>query len=93
MKATHLLILGLTLIFAAVALVWPPFVTFINIDSCLDMGGVYDYAANVCDFEQSHPYAPKDNRAQLRLAAACVVIGIVLTMVGYHRRKRAMEER
>jgi hypothetical protein len=31
---------------------------FLAVDSCLDLGGSYDYAARVCDMVTSHPPQP-----------------------------------
>lgn len=35
---------------------------FLEVDACLDSGGSYDYKNKVCDFKQSHPYAPSENK-------------------------------
>ena len=42
----------------AVALTWfayPRVAQFLAVDDCLDRGGSYDYANNVCDFVRNHP--------------------------------------
>ena len=35
---------------------------FLQVDSCLDQGGSYDYKNMRCDFEQSHEYIPFSKR-------------------------------
>jgi len=44
------------------------------VDSCLDRGGSYDYAAGICDFQKSHAYAPSF-RVYLLAALVAVMAG------------------
>lgn len=38
-----------------VAIVAPQFMSWSDIDSCLDYGGSYDYELCTCDYENNHP--------------------------------------
>ncbi len=61
---------GVTLLVAAMALIWRSMAEFIAVDACLDRGGSYNYATGVCDFTESHPFAPQPRTASLWLALA-----------------------
>jgi hypothetical protein len=36
---------------------------FLWVDTCLDLGGSFDYQAKLCDFSQSHAYEPQPSYA------------------------------
>lgn len=54
-------------------------------DRCADAGGSYDYAAGLCDHEQSHAVLPwaRRNRALVMLSSAG--IGLILVAVATAR--------
>jgi len=83
-----LTLLGIALMLIALGLVWAPLVTSLEIDGCLDAGGSFDYAQRVCDFQNAHPYEPKDNTLRLQAAAVLAVIGVAVTIVGRYRRTK-----
>jgi hypothetical protein len=51
MKSHIARLLDVVLILSALALMWSPFVTYLAVDGCLDAGGSFNYALNVCAFE------------------------------------------
>jgi len=91
MNARILTLLGLALMLIAVALVWAPLVTSLEVDGCLDAGGSFDYAQGACDFQNAHTYAPKDNTLQLQVAAVLAVVGVAVTIVGRYRRNKEIK--
>ena len=86
MKTRIVTLFGVALMLSAVALVWSPVATFLAVDGCLDSGGSFNYAFHECDFESSHPYAPENNSARLRLAFALALAGVAVTILGRYRR-------
>jgi hypothetical protein len=46
---------------------------FLDVDSCLDRGGSYDYEKNKCDFNESHPYIPYTERKKA-LIITCLTL-------------------
>jgi hypothetical protein len=48
-------LIGVGLLAFAGILLWQPVNDFLAVDRCLDAGGSYDYAKQVCDFNISHP--------------------------------------
>jgi hypothetical protein len=87
MKQRTLTLLGVALLLAAVAFAWTPVSDFLAVDSCLDAGGSFDYANGICDFERSHPYAPRaDRSARAGAAVVLAIIGVALSIVGHSRR-------
>lgn len=76
------MLVGGALMLIAVGLVWTPLVASLEVDGCLDAGCSFDYAQGACDFQNAHPYAPKDSTLQLRAAAVLAVIGVAVTIVG-----------
>jgi hypothetical protein len=48
---------------------------FLDVDSCLDRGGSYDYAKNKCDFNENHPYIPYVGR-KTSLILTCTVLSL-----------------
>ncbi len=46
-----------------------PFVSeFLSVDDCLDSGGSFDYANNVCDYQTNHPFVTYGQRHPHALA-------------------------
>ena len=58
MTRRRILAIGAVFYVLAIALAWHPVSNALAIDSCLDSGGSFDYAAGVCDLRISHPYQP-----------------------------------
>jgi hypothetical protein len=88
---THrsLTLLGAALMLVAVALVGSAIYTFLGVDTCIDQGGSFNYADGVCDFDNSHPYVPPNDIAQLGAAVLFGVAGSVVLVIARYRRKRA----
>jgi hypothetical protein len=80
MKSRITRLLGLVLILSALALMWSPFVTYLAVDGCLDAGGSFYYELNVCDFEGSHPYEPRDDMVRTSLACLLGLLGAALVI-------------
>jgi hypothetical protein len=51
LSAIGLILVGCYLCFKQIAL-------FLWVDTCLDLGGSFDYESELCDFSQTHAYAP-----------------------------------
>jgi hypothetical protein len=50
-------------------LIAAPFLSeFLAVDGCLDSGGSFDYTANACDDQTSHPFIPYSQRHPHSLA-------------------------
>ena len=88
MKNWAMLLVGVALMLGALAAIWSPLTTFLAVDGCLDAGGSFDYAVGDCDFENAHPYEPRDSTTRLVLALLLAIAGVVVTAVArYGRRK------
>jgi hypothetical protein len=62
---------------------------WLAVDSCLDLGGSFDYVAGICDFSKSHPFAPQPWLTWWGVVAAT---GASLVMAGvfmWRDRRRA----
>ena len=77
--AIALILLGCYLCFTQVAL-------FSWIDTCLDLGGSFDYEAELCDFSRTHAYKPLPSYA--RWGLACLAAGIATTVWVRQQKKR-----
>jgi hypothetical protein len=80
MKSRIMIIVGVALMLCAVALAWSPVGTLLAVDSCLDAGGSFNYAAGVCDFDHSHAYTAQGNSACFSVAAVLAVVGAAMAM-------------
>jgi hypothetical protein len=49
---------------------------FLEVDSCLDRGGSYDYTKHKCDFNKNHPYIPYIGR-KTSLILTCIPLSLV----------------
>jgi hypothetical protein len=68
--AIAFILLGCYLCFTHVALsLW--------VDTCLDLGGSFDYETELCDFSRTHAYEPRSAYALWGLACLTAGIGIV----------------
>ena len=92
MKNWTVTLVGVALLLIAAGLAWPPLSTSIAIDSCLDMGGSFDYAARTCDLERRHPYAPEDSTMRLLVGALFAVAGSAITIFGRYVGRRSAGE-
>ena len=54
-KVLLVVVLTVTVLGSAVAVVWPQVATWLAVDRCLDAGGRYDYASNACSFTEPAP--------------------------------------
>lgn len=66
------------LVVTALFVAWQPLHESIAIDSCLDSGGSFDYAANACDYEDSHPTGARQSKLYYVLASVCAAAGGIL---------------
>lgn len=83
MKTSTVTLFGVALMLSAAALIWSPVATSLAVDSCVDAGGSYNYAAQVCDFERAHPYVSKNHSKRFSLALALALSGVAVTVVGF----------
>jgi|WetSurMetagenome_2_1015567.scaffolds.fasta_scaffold00201_1 hypothetical protein len=60
---------------------------FFDVNTCLDLGGSYDYEKYLCDKEENHPYIPYWNRKKelILMSISVSILGILLFVRG--RRK------
>jgi hypothetical protein len=80
---------GGVLLLISVGLLGPRIIRFEAVDSCLDLGGSFDYEKGVCDYNQSHPYQPSKPMNPLALSAS-IVSGIVgFALIVAKRRKQS----
>lgn len=82
MTATKARLAGIALVGIGLAIAWAPVNHWLDVDSCLDRGGSYDYAKRVCDFEGAHPL-PDSERApdrRLRAGGLFVLLGIAVVL-------------
>jgi hypothetical protein len=51
---------------------------WLNIDSCLDSGGSFDYSRMACDYKENHPFASYSGRHpnSLLIAGSALAIGL-----------------
>ena len=77
---------SIVLVIAGVFLAWPPLAEFLAVDSCLDMGGSFDYDKSICDFRVNHPYQPYPHVPYSIAAAIIIGIGVILVLSGNYRR-------
>lgn len=82
MKNRAMLAIGVALMLGAVAVIWFPLSTFLAVDSCLDAGGSFDYAVGLCDFDNAHPYEPRNNTTRLSLALVLALAGVAAARYG-----------
>ena len=87
-KNLGMTIVGVALMLVAVGVIWSPLATFFAVDSCLDAGGSFDYVARVCDFEQTHTYAPTNNAARFSFGVALALSGVAVTIAARYGRRR-----
>jgi hypothetical protein len=54
---------------------------FLSVDGCLDAGGSFDYANNVCDHQTNHTFVPYGQRHPHALATFTAVSAVfVITL-------------
>lgn len=62
----------------------PPAQEFLVVNSCLDLGGSYDYDKEVCDKQVNHPASPKYPGAiqhgNLVAAGLTMIFGLILVV-------------
>ena len=54
------LFVGVVLLIGTTAFIWPQLTLFLASDSCMGVGGSFDFLRSRCDFKQTHPYVTFD---------------------------------
>lgn len=82
-------IIGVLLLGGSVVLVRPHWIEYRAVDACLDSGGAFNYAAQECDYVQSHPYIPPYSKHGWSVVASGMlgVAGLVLLFTSRDKRK------
>ncbi len=78
------------LVVPALLIVGLYFAELSDVQACLDEGGSWNYQADLCDRQQSHPFIPFLVRYPLLVNGGMLLscVGLLLCIVGLYRPKR-----